>query len=108
MHAQINCRPPCSVVRAKSNFISHKNHPPKPVTFLVNAEWHKPGLTVLTIRGLSRSLSLSSRAKKTLSTIEKTKISVHPYVSKLEEKLTFAILISAKVVNPDFLFINNL
>ena len=54
-----------------------------PEMFLRNAEIQKPGLTVLTIRGLSRSLSLRPRVKKTLSTIEKTNISVpHPYVKQ--------------------------
>jgi hypothetical protein len=100
MHAQINCRLPCSVVRAKSNFISHKDHARVPVTFLANSEWHKPGSTALTIRDLSRSLSLSPRAKKMLSTIEMTKISVYSYMSK--DKLTFAIPISARGFNPDF------
>ena len=52
------------------------------------------------MRGLSRSLSLSPRAKRTLSTIEKTKINVHLYVSK--DVLTFGIRISGKGVNPDF------
>ena len=44
-----------------------------PVMFLANSEWQKPGVTALTTTDLSRSLSLSSRAKKTLSTIEKTR-----------------------------------
>ena len=63
---------------------------------------------MLTIRGLSWSLSLSPRAKKTLSTIEKTKISAHPYVSK--DILTFAIHISVASMgrDPDLLFIKNL
>ena len=104
MHAQINCRLPCSVVRAKSSFLSHMVHAPIPVMFLANSEWQNPGSTVLTIRGLSRSLSLSSRAKKTLSTIEKTKISLHPYMSK--DILTFAIPISANAPNPDFYLLN--
>ena len=77
MHAQINCRPPCSVVRANIFLINHTGNAFRPVVFLVNSEWQRPGLTALTIRGLSWSLSLSPRAKKTLSTIEKIKINVH-------------------------------
>ena len=102
MDAQINCRLPCSVVRAKSVSIGQASHAFKPFQFLRNAEWQKPGLTALTIRGLSRSLSLSPRAKKTLSTIEKTEIIVHPYVSK--DVLTFAFRISVNGINPEFCF----
>ena len=71
---------------------------------LANSEWQKPGSTVLTIRGLSQSLSLSPRAKKMLSTIEKTKISVQPYASK--DILTFAFPISVIGLNPDFYLLN--
>ena len=108
MHAQINCRLPCSVVRAIINSNSPTSRFCKPVKFLRNADKQKPGLTALTIRGLSRSLSLSPRAKKTLSTIETTKISVRPYMSK--DILTFAIHISITCtgLNPDFMFVNNL
>jgi hypothetical protein len=77
-------------------------HAPKPVMCLANAEWQKPGFTVLTIIDLLRSLSLSSRAKKTLSTIEKAKISLHPYVNK--DILTFAIHISASWIGLDTAF----
>ena len=76
-----------------------------PLVFLDNSEWQKPGLTASTIRNLSRSLSLSSRAKKSSALyIEKIDISVRSYVSR--DILTFAIRISV-CLKPDYLFIND-
>ena len=47
---------------------------PLPVVFLDNSEWQKPGLTASIIRNLSRSLSLSPRAKKSSALLRRSKL----------------------------------